>query len=108
MKPSATKANVYESKDRLYYISLYTPNLLLVLAYITPEEDTSSTAAETKPGRYRRMNALQPEMRIINITIKEEVSVADTLNMSRFESLSATDYHLGVLSVMRISTKVAT
>ncbi len=44
-------------------------------------------------------------MRIIDITTKEEVSVADTLNMSRFESLSATDYHLGVLPAMRISKK---
>ncbi len=86
-------------------ISLYTPNLLLVLAYMTPEEDNSSNPADTKPGRHRRKNALQPEMRIIDITTKEEVSVADTLNMSRFESLSATDYHLGVLPAMRISSK---
>ena len=89
-------------------ISLYTPNLLLVLAYITPEDDTSSTPADGKPGRHRRKNALQPEMRIIDITTKEEVSVADTLNMSRFESLSATDYHLGVLPAMRISSKTTT
>ena len=47
-------------------------------------------------------------MRIIDITTKEEVSVADTLNVSRFESLSATDYHLGVLPAMRISTKTTT
>jgi hypothetical protein len=47
-------------------------------------------------------------MRIIDINTKEEVSVADTLNMSRFESLSATDYHLGVLPAMRISTKAST
>ena len=89
-------------------ISLYTPNLLLVLAYITPEKDSSSNQTDTKPGRHRRKNALQPEMRIIDITTKEEVSVADTLNMSRFESLSATDYHLGVLPAMRISSKAAT
>jgi len=44
-------------------------------------------------------------MRIIDITTKEEVSVADTLTMSRFESLSATDYHLGVLPAMRMPTK---
>lgn len=86
-------------------ISLYTPNLLLVLAYITPEKDTPNNPTHTKPGRHRRKNALQPEMRIIDITTKEEVSVADTLNMSRFESLSATDYHLGVLPAMRISSK---
>lgn len=89
-------------------ISLYTPSLLLVLAYITPEEGTSSNSADTKPGRHRRKNALQPEMRIIDITTKEEVSVADTLIMSRFESLSATDYHLGVLPAMRISSKAMT
>ena len=47
-------------------------------------------------------------MRIIDITTKEEVSVADTLNMSRFESLSAIDYHLGVLPAMRISSKATT
>lgn len=47
-------------------------------------------------------------MRIIDITTKEEVSVADTLNMGRFESLSATDYHLGVLPAMRISNKAIT
>lgn len=55
---------------------------------------------------HRRQNALPPEMRIVDITTKEEVSVADTFsNMSRFESLSATDYHLGVLPAMRISTR---
>ena len=89
-------------------IALYTPNLLLVLAYITPEEDTPSNSTDTKRGRHRRRNALQPEMRIIDITTKEEVSVADTLKMSRFESLSATDYHLGVLPAMRISSKATT
>ena len=47
-------------------------------------------------------------MRIIDITTKEEVSVADSLNMSRYEHLSATDYHLGVLPAMRISKKTLT
>ena len=79
--------------------------MLLVLAYIEPEEGRLPNSTETKPGKHRRKNALQPEMRIIDITTKEEVSVADTLNMSRFESLSATDYHLGVLPAMRISSK---
>ena len=89
-------------------ISLYTPNLLLVLAYITPEEELSSNPKPAKRGVHRRQNALQPEMRIIDIRTKEEVSVADTLNMSRFESLSATDYHLGVLPAIRISAKAST
>ena len=44
-------------------------------------------------------------MRIIDIRTKEEVCVADTLNMSRFEGLSATDYHLGVLPAMRLTNK---
>lgn len=86
-------------------ISLYTPNLLVVLAYVTPEEETSSSQTTTRRGVHRRQNALQPEMRIIDIRTKEEVSVADTLNVSRFEGLSATDYHLGVLPAMRLATK---
>ena len=91
-------------------ISLYTPNLLLVLAYVTPEEDDnralSNAQSTPKRGFHRRRNGLQPEMRIIDITTKEEVCVADTLNVSRFESLSATDYHLGVLPVIRTASKV--
>ena len=47
-------------------------------------------------------------MRIIDITTKEEVCVADTLNVSRFESLSATDYHLDVLPATRSMSRVAT
>ena len=47
-------------------------------------------------------------MRIIDIKTKEEVSVADQLTMSRYESLSATDYHLGVLPATRFSQKVVT
>lgn len=44
-------------------------------------------------------------MRIIDIDTKEEVCVADTLDMSNFEGLSATDYHLGVLPAIRLSNK---
>ena len=44
-------------------------------------------------------------MRIIDITTKEEVCGADTLNVSRYESLSATDYHLGVLPAIRVANK---
>ena len=93
-------------------ITLYTPNLLLVLAYITPETSAehapSSPQTTPKRGVHRRQNALQPEMRIININTKEEVCVADTLNVSRFESLSATDYHLGILPVVHSSMKTTT
>ena len=44
-------------------------------------------------------------MRIIDLTTKEEVCGADTLNVSRYESLSATDYHLGVLPAIRVANK---
>ena len=84
-------------------ISLYTPNLLIVLAYIIPEEGDFSTQTTPRRGVHRRKNALQPEMRIIDVRTKEEVCVADTLNVSRFESLSATDYHLGVLPALYLS-----
>ena len=92
-------------------VSLYTPNLLLVLAYITPDEKKSrqSTKQEGTPKRgiTRRQNALRPEMRIIDIVTKEELS-AESLNVSRFESLTAADYHLGILPVTRASTKTTT
>ena len=61
-----------------------------------------------KPGVHRRKNALQPEMRIIDINTKEEVSVADQLTISRYETLSSTDYHLGVLPAVRIITQPST
>ena len=93
-------------------VSLYTPNLLLVLAYITPGEDEGKKAVRSdntpRRGITRRQNALQPEMRIIDIHTKEEVCVPDTLNVSRFESLTAADYHLGALPVLRASTKTTT
>ena len=91
-------------------MSLYTPSLLLVLAYITPDEtgNPKTSPAEVSPKRvlHHRRNALQPELRIIDINTKEEVS-ADTLNVSRFESLSAADYHLGVLYAPGKSTTVS-
>ena len=88
-------------------LSLYTPSLLLVLAYIIPEDadsrKTSSTETTPKRGLQHRKNALQPELRIIDLNTKEEIS-ADTLNVSRFEGLSATDYHLGVVHPPRKPT----
>ncbi|KKY15515.1 putative vacuolar assembly [Phaeomoniella chlamydospora] len=80
-------------------VSLYTPNLLLVLAYIEAEEDTSSpNDTPTKRGRYHRQNALEPELRLIDISTKPEEEVsADPLVISRFETLSNSDYHLGIL-----------
>ena len=49
-----------------------------------------------RKGRQHRHNSLEPELRLIDINAKEEIS-RDTLSVSRFQSLSASDYHLGVL-----------
>jgi hypothetical protein len=46
----------------------------------------------------RRQNGLQPELKLINPATQDEVEV-DSLTVSRFESLSAADYHLGTLYV---------
>lgn len=55
-----------------------------------------TVGTEAKRGIHHRKSALQPELRIINIKTKEEIS-ADTVDVSRFQTLSATDYHLAVL-----------
>jgi vacuolar protein sorting-associated protein 41 len=98
-------------------LSLYTPTLLLVLAYITPGEDenheektptkghkskgsTTSTGSEPRGGIRHRQNALSPELRLIDLGSSQEVDT-DTLTVSRFERLSATDYHLGILPAPR-------
>ena len=97
-------------------LSLYTPTLLLVLAYITPDEkeeeeeeppkghkskaSTASTGSEPRGGIRHRQNALSPELRLIDLNSSQEVDT-DTLTVSRFERLSASDYHLGVLPAPR-------
>jgi vacuolar protein sorting-associated protein 41 len=86
-------------------VSLYTPNLLLVLAYIESEGNTNNHTTPdtpTRKGRHHRQNALEPELRLIDLTTQEEVS-NDTLSISRFESLSASDYHLSVLPPIKIT-----
>lgn len=82
-------------------ISLYTPSLLLVLAYRTRDDDDNPISTqETTPrgGRHRRNNGLSPELKLIDAATSDEVEV-DSLTVSRFESLSAADYHLGTLYV---------
>jgi vacuolar protein sorting-associated protein 41 len=64
---------------------------------------TKQEAEEGRKGRRTRHNALEPELRLININTKEEVDT-DTLSVSRFETLSASDYHLGILPPARIPT----
>jgi hypothetical protein len=54
-----------------------------------------------KKGRHHRSNAVEPEIRLIDVKTKEEVDT-DTLSVSRFESLSAADYHLAILPPSRI------
>ena len=83
-------------------LALYTPTLLLVLAYLEPEESTIQTASgsSSKRGVHHRKSALSPELRIIDITTSEEIS-ADSLAVSRFESLSVSDYHMSVLPSVR-------
>ncbi|KAE8846849.1 hypothetical protein HRS9122_03756 [Pyrenophora teres f. teres] len=82
-------------------ISLYTPSLLLVLAYRTRDDDDNPVSGpETTPrgGRQRRSNGLSPELKLIDAATSDEVEV-DSLTVSRFETLSAADYHLGTLYV---------
>jgi len=97
------------NKDRLLFddciisgLSLYTPSLLLVLAYRTRDENDEPIAVTTETtlrrGVHHRQTGLQPEIRLVNAISKEEVDV-DTLTMSRYESLAAADYHLNTLYV---------
>jgi hypothetical protein len=83
-------------------LSLYTPSLLLVLAYRTRDDNDNPIPASVKTtprrGVHHRQTGLSPELRLINAVTKEEVDV-DTLTMSRFEGLSGADYHLGTLYV---------
>ncbi|KAJ5174409.1 uncharacterized protein N7482_000286 [Penicillium canariense] len=76
-------------------ISMYSPRLLVVLAFIEAEDDSSENPVRTS-GRRHRQRSLEPELRIIDIETKEELS-ADTLSVSRFEGLTSSDYHLSVL-----------
>ncbi|KAF2018335.1 vacuolar assembly protein-like protein [Aaosphaeria arxii CBS 175.79] len=82
-------------------ISLYTPSLLLVLAYRTRDDDDNPiNDPDTTPrrGMHRRANGLSPELKLIDAATSDEVEV-DSLTISRFESLSAADYHLNTLYV---------
>lgn len=101
-------------------ISLYTQNLLLVLAYCKPEEDdvtddeqpavakspkgkghksqlsATSTGSQPSGGIRRKENHQRPELRLIDLDTQEEVD-RDSLSVSRYERLSSSDYHLGIL-----------
>jgi vacuolar protein sorting-associated protein 41 len=106
-------------------ISLYTQNLLLVLAYPLPDEDedsdqeegakkghkpnssSASTSSEPSGGIRRRQNHLPPELRLIDLVSQSEVDKDDGLIVSRYERLSSGDYHLGVLPAHNAASAVA-
>ncbi|EON67066.1 hypothetical protein W97_06183 [Coniosporium apollinis CBS 100218] len=90
-------------------LSLYTPSLLLVLAYRTRDDDNNPipTSVQTTPrkGVHHRQNGLQPEVRLVDVASKLVVD-DDTLTVSRFESLSGADYHLSTLYVPPVPTNI--
>ncbi|KAI6080660.1 hypothetical protein F4821DRAFT_251017 [Hypoxylon rubiginosum] len=98
-------------------ISLYTPTLLLVLAYCKPEAEDdeepvkgqrpSSSGSGPSGGIKRRHNAQPPELRLIDLTSQTEVDNLDSLKISRFERLSSNDYHMGVLPASKAASVVA-
>ncbi|KAI5361502.1 Putative vacuolar protein sorting-associated protein Vps41/Vps8 [Septoria linicola] len=87
-------------------ISLYTPSLLAILAYRTRDDDDKpimqaslsddKSSTPTKSGRQHRHTSLAPHLRLVNVANGEEVEL-DELAVSRYETLSAQDYHLGTL-----------
>lgn len=80
-------------------ISLYTQRLLVILAFIEANEDFTGDDGRSSGTRHRQ-RGLEPELRIIDIATKEELS-ADTLSVSRFAGLTSSDYHLSVLPPWR-------
>ncbi|KAK4921790.1 Vacuolar protein sorting-associated protein 41, partial [Elasticomyces elasticus] len=90
-------------------IAMYTPSLMLVLAFMEKKKKKSTKEDSKNTPRERfhhRTNALKPELRLIDVDSKEEIEV-DMLEVSRYESLSSSDYHLGVLYPMKIPANLA-
>ncbi|KAK4167021.1 putative vacuolar protein sorting-associated protein [Cladorrhinum sp. PSN259] len=97
-------------------ISLYTQNLVLVLAYCLPDEDEEEEGKPTPRGHERtlsggsgpsggikrRQNNPPPELRLIDLTSQAEIGM-DSLTLSRFERLTSNDYHLGVLPAQTVA-----
>lgn len=70
-----------------------------MLAYIEAETEPSEERSKhgvVRPGKSNRQKGLEPELRIIDIESKEEIS-ADTLSVSRYENLTSSDYHMCLL-----------
>lgn len=75
-----------------------------MLSYLIPEDDNDeSNAKQAGPRRgiRHRQNGLEPELRLIDIETKEELG-ADTLTIKKYQTFSASDYHLGVLPPNRV------
>jgi len=88
-------------------VSLYTPTLMLILAYMERKSTSSKQSNDSTPrSRSKRHNALKPELRLIDINSHEEIET-DSLPVSRFESLASSDYHLGVLYPIKIPAQLA-
>ncbi|KAK3347054.1 hypothetical protein B0T25DRAFT_553513 [Lasiosphaeria hispida] len=117
--PRAETAQKFRMDCIISGISLYTQNLLLVLAFCLPEKEedegdvkairghkhtssVTSTGSEPLGGIQRRQNNPPPELRLIDLTSQVEVD-QDGLSVSRFERLSSNDYHLGVLPARNVA-----
>ncbi|KAK4141019.1 uncharacterized protein C8A04DRAFT_14425 [Dichotomopilus funicola] len=106
-------------------ISLYTHNLLLVLAYCLPDDEEgdrdgenqqtrshtrslsgTSTGSGPSGGIQRKQNNQPPELRLIDLSSQAEVD-KDGLTISRFERLSSNDYHLGILPARNVAAAVS-
>lgn len=60
------------------------------------QDPIESTSKKKLGGIRRRMKGLPPEICLIDLNTDEEID-SDTLTVSRYERLSASDYHLGIL-----------
>lgn len=105
-------------------ISLYTQNLLLVLAYCSPQDEDEKDEADksakegdrqlshaSEDGKFseglrHRPSHQPPELRLIDLNSQAEVD-KDGLSVSRFERLSSGDYHLGVVPAHTAAFAVA-
>jgi hypothetical protein len=101
-------------------IAFYTPTLLAILAYRTRDDNNkpikpspASSKDISKPalkGRQHRHTGLAPELRLVNVVNGQEVELDELSKISRFETLSSQDYHLGTVFIpppAPESTKVA-